>query len=916
MNNITIGWLIVAMASVISTLSLVLSVLGLLHVETDDGALISLIVSGFTMVLGLVISAVVLLTTNFTVAIVCAPLILYLFELVSGIVWVIGIVHRAPAARSGEHTSAMIGIFIINEVAASMCLPIALHYFSSTHGESSPADEEHTIGQAASTLNDSTSERKNSPVDDHVESTSEGNTIKSNHSVPVSKKVSERTLVDQAPLVLLHNQIQLHQHNNSQDSKYTDTLKFKHISEESNQLSVYSDFINESINKKPGEYAHFTSDNWMDSGTKLYSLAFPAEIQSQIVSKKPSMQRKTSFGKFMLTSQSVSSLRRGSYTLTNSKSVPTFFKQNRKLESAIPDNSNPKSTKFVEIESSFRAPPSSSTVLAQEADAGNHLGVEGEVLQENNRPISLIKSTSENSIADIINGRTTLAQERQRSQQEQAIIQDDPVKTELDKSVKRSKSASYVGGHRNKMRRREERWKSINDEKIFLSQVNESLLPSVLKTGESHIMELKRQQEHNSLTNSIPSPSKRSVSEAFVDFPPSELCNDFGEIDDNNVSIYDDEDEENLPNISEFGERQQDADDLSDFKGFTQDTLVLSPEDLDYEDEDVDDLQIPKSATYQTPVWKGAEVEKKQKKSYISLQNWNSNSNSWNEERQRNGSSSNNGVIITVSDGEDNVIEGKTGAGVATRRPPFNMSNRSFSAPSLHTFRDFSSNSNSTTSNADKDQQIATASTDMTSHTFVNKNNNLYLDCKTPPVKTENSSSSSPIKKFFQESPRRFSTVFKRQSRQSLEIDPRVFGHQHNGSVASNAFSLGSTKSNSPKKSLKSLLTKKNVINTHRKNASVPSMSFPLKDKKLDIQSSSWYTTANNYSYEYKMRDPREVADALDRWEMDIHPTPTSGQSRVSSVPSAVIGEYDREKWRTLKALENQESIMLNLNEF
>lgn len=914
MNNISIGWLIVAVALLISTLSLVISVLGLLHVKTDDGALILFIISGFTMVLGFIVSALALLRTNHSAAIICAPLIFYLFELVSGIVWVVGIVHKALTPRAGEHTSAMVGIFIINEVAASICLPIALYYFSSIHGKSLQADEEHTIGQAASTLNESTSEPKESPLDNHVESTSEGNTIQSNHVVPVSKKVSERTLVDQAPLTLLHSQIQLHQHNNSQDSKYMDTVKFKHISEESNQLSVYSDFINESINKKPGEYSHFTSDNWMESGTKLYSLAFPAEYQLQIVNKKPSMQRKTSFGKFMLTLQLVSLLRRGSYTLTNSKSVPTFFKQNKRFESATADNSNTKSTKFVEIESSFRAPPSSNTPLAQEVDGGNHLTVEGESLQEKNRPISLIKSTSENSIADIINGRITLAQKRQEAQQEQAVSSD-PMKTEQDKSVKRSKSASYVGGHRNKLRKREERWKSINDEKIFLLQVNESLLPSVLKSGESHIMELKRQQEHNSFTNSIPSPLKRLVLEAFVDFPPTELCNDFKEIDDDNGSIYEDEDEENLPHISEFGERQLDGDDLSDFKGFTQDTLVLSPEDLDYEDEDVDDLQIPKSASYQSPVWKGPEVEKKQKKSYISLQNWTSNANSWKEERQRNGSSSNNGVLITVSDGEDNVLEGKAGAGVSARRPPFNMLNRSFSAPSLHTFRDFSSNSNSTASNADKDQQIATASTDMTLHTFVNKNSSLYVDCKTPPVKTENSSSSSPIKKFFQESPRRFSTVFKRQSRQSLEIDPRVFGHQHNGSVASNTFSLGSTKSNSPKKSLKSLLTKKNV-NTHRKNASVPSVSFPLKDKKLDIQSSSWYTTANNYSYEYKMRDPREVADALDRWEMDIQPTPTSGQSRVSSVPSAVIGEYDKEKWRTLKALENQESIMLNLNEF
>lgn len=47
--------------------------------------------------------------------------------------------------------------------------------------------------------------------------------------------------------------------------------------------------------------------------------------------------------------------------------------------------------------------------------------------------------------------------------------------------------------------------------------------------------------------------------------------------------------------------------------------------------------------------------------------------------------------------------------------------------------------------------------------------------------------------------------------------------------------------------------------------------------------------------------------NALSFWDLDT--AHSSERSRVSSVPSAVIGEYDREKWRTLKALQNQEKV-------
>jgi hypothetical protein len=223
----------------------------------------------------------------------------------------------------------------------------------------------------------------------------------------------------------------------------------------------------------------------------------------------------------------------------------------------------------------------------------------------------------------------------------------------------------------------------------------------------------------------------------------------------------------------------------------------------------------------------------------------------------------------------------------ARSRPSYNHLHRSLSAPSLHTFRNVSDSSKySETSYID--------SLDETPN-FLNVEMEL-VQCVTP-TEIPNTTNSSPIKKFFHESPRKISNVFRRKStnqRQSVDFDDEIMKHKHSSSTVSNQISLTSfvsSKSGSPKKSLKSFLkthrsaTSQHITN-HKHTSSSPSFSLMTVPPKHRVYS---------------------PAEAIDFWDLDT--TPSSDRSRVSSVPSAVIGEYDKEKWRTLKVLQNQEKL-------
>lgn len=533
------------------------------------------------------------------------------------------------------------------------------------------------------------------------------------------------------------------------------------------------------------------------------------------------------------------------------------------------------------------------------------------------------------------------------------------VNTPKKKSVKRSKSTSCIGDPLTKFKKRQDRWKSIHDEKNFMSTVNESLLPSVLKSGESPIMELKRkqsiipedqlsptvgkrkaskrdmlnttgvQEEPNgsNLSNVNISKSKTTTSE--ISSPCDNRKNSNSVIDRINLEHdFDDSDEENLPYINEFEEPI----DQSNFDTFDQSFLnnEMSPssrrdknvyniingnitkqhipkltEKLNYRDELVGLETMPKSLTSEKFTWN--DNDESQRIRNISLEEWNSNNQLYEEKRSISGSNlilglSGKNLNYSLDDyilpviGKDLKYEDIDNLSDIPSEN-FIVDDIS-SAPSLHTFRQIS-DSSKTSSNKFSETSGMNLNIDNieVNQVFHHENSNIGENIYEATPK-----SSSPIKKFFQTSPKRISSVLKRKAlltkssidekRLSVEfaISKR---HKHSNSEISNQTSFSSvmsSRSPSPKKSIISLV--KNARSSHKKSLSVPST-----------------TLASTLSLSKPM-----VMELHQAWEMDSVLTPN--QSRASSVPSAVIGEYDREKWRTLQALHRNEEIMLTVNSF
>lgn len=813
--------LMAAMLVVIGS-SISLSTLGVVQHHAEDRSLLALIVAGYLVALACAVSMLLVkLTKSHRWVSWAATAMPMAFQLVSGMVWVIQKTSLLNT-RDLHETRAAVGLFIINEVCASMALTIALVVASP---DVSPPDQESALNSSHLTTRPTSAHAvANLHTDKH--------TIDS-HDTAVSKKVSEQTLVD-------HSSKQ-HLHTSSSDSRFADTVKFKRISEHSAEFSAHSDIIRACTNaQKRGTYS---DSNWMGFGTNI--LCTPPPSAS---SRCQSTMLIEGLLLLLLLLLPQNFLRSYSHNLRNSASVPTFFKLMRK-----PDTARSKllvKTSFVEVASKFNLP--TSPMEDENLD---------EIVSDTlTRRVSLIKAPSEQTLAEMAVNCS------QTKRKYHSIELDDP-------QVKRSKSASHVGDSKN--RKREERWRSINDEREFLLQVNESLLPSVLKSGESPIMRIKRQQL-TSFDRHSP-----SLLQPQVDFVPGELAD---------VS----DDEANLPQIGEFGEHQEEP----DFEDFTQDTIVL-PRPIVSCDEELHGLeQIPKSTSFQQSPWN----QNPPTKTLISPLDWEMNSSAWQEHRQRVGSGPNPvGVQITVSMTDKNTPK---------TRPSFTLLNRSFSAPSLHTFGNVSVGSSSSDHPASR-QQTGTISTDLTS-----LSNNQLQHCKTPPVATTPTASSSPVRKFLHGSPKRIRSVFRKlsfsTSRKSLEVEFPNIGHKHNSSVISNAFSLSSSKSGSPKKSIKAFLLR--TPTHHAKNVSEPSFDFYRESEPLQLQASHWHTTPKLYSYKVQDFRPQEPVglDVSDRWNFDLETTPGSDQSRVSSVPSAVIGEYDREKWRTLKALGNRDQHTLS----
>ncbi|KAI5970122.1 hypothetical protein CANMA_000733 [Candida margitis] len=239
-------------------------------------------------------------------------------------------------------------------------------------------------------------------------------------------------------------------------------------------------------------------------------------------------------------------------------------------------------------------------------------------------------------------------------------------------------------------------------------------------------------------------------------------------------------------------------------------------------------------------------------------------------------------------------------------------SNQSECAPSLHTYRKESSNSQITQSsvNVSKDQEQSQAISPYP-----------LPEPTTPPPSNESSAHSknnSPIKKFLTDSPRKIfrssTTTFHQRH------------HNHSSSIASNSYSLMSgvssrSRSSSPKKL-------KSYLKIHKHSLSVPNFAI----NKLSPSQQSNSPLPSPQHSEYFSVNSTKLIEPIDLWEIQTtnftydeaeghsygEPRINDGNgetdgandgSRVSSLPSQAIGEYDREKWRTIKMCKDGETI-------
>lgn len=388
------------------------------------------------------------------------------------------------------------------------------------------------------------------------------------------------------------------------------------------------------------------------------------------------------------------------------------------------------------------------------------------------------------------------------------------------KEVKRSKSTPVLTSKQPTSR------KSIEHEKVFLRSVSQSLLPSVLKQGESPILVLKRQQMKFEETTA--------------------------ESEKNSI---------NLPYIDEFGEE------AVHFPDFDQAEITT-----EQADKYMNGLAIPQSRSQ--PLWKletrcvsGGQVN------HISHDTW--SSHSFLEHRTRSGGNlaagssrnyklrNNSSATLALDDADATfLLPGQVSnidslSDLSSARP---VLYRSMSAPSLHTFRKVSSNEVPQIT-----EQKAFANFDF---------GTVDLTRVCTPTTPINGPTGSPFRRFIKESPKRLTSVFKKRL-MDLTAGP---SHKHSTSVISQ-FSMASSKS-SPRKSIKSLFSGNAAgMQTHRSQASMPAFTLPALVAK--------------------------GSEPIDFWNIDTAPS-SEGPSRVSSVPSDVIGAYDREKWRTLKLFSDE----------
>lgn len=214
---------------------------------------------------------------------------------------------------------------------------------------------------------------------------------------------------------------------------------------------------------------------------------------------------------------------------------------------------------------------------------------------------------------------------------------------------------------------------------------------------------------------------------------------------------------------------------------------------------------------------------------------------------------------------------------------------RSFSAPSLHTYRQVSDSKSRSGSQAlALDDTIVLPDHDSYALYRTQTPPALTLVSEAPSVNT------SPIRKIMSFMKRDL-FLEANASYGGGSIANTASGHKHSESVTASMVSSAtgkSSRSGLPRKSIKNLFTRsqstEQPIRSSFAFAMTPRMS-PQKEPQPLLYSKP------KIPLNFRFQD----------WETDT--LENLDRSRVSSVPSAVIGEYDREKWRTLKVLKQRD---------
>ncbi|RCK65377.1 hypothetical protein Cantr_01038 [Candida viswanathii] len=488
-----------------------------------------------------------------------------------------------------------------------------------------------------------------------------------------------------------------------------------------------------------------------------------------------------------------------------------------------------------------------------------------------------------------INSNLTQLQQNHRpqSQQHSNLLHSSSMNSDIDRSRNISimnidEEANNSNDHNEpidnnsnvKQQMKKQRWKSIHDEKVVLANINESLLPGVLK-----------QQQPSTQSRSQ---SQSQLAELMRPISSGVASEDYGNVLVGLEEIPDFTHDVNQFDINDLNKLRK----ISGYNILPGSSNMVNDENLyhhhhHHHEQAKDDLLLPlKEKTIEN--------------------------------------------IDNLSDV------------VMAKRP--SMLSRSFSAPSvydsqsvapsLYTFRKTPS-----TDDIQQPQEEEELPVTPVTSTHMEK----ALQPTTPPSRKKSiyksqSAKTSPIKKFFQESPKR---VFKsKSSYYHTSTNGHNVNHKHSSSVISNNnYSISSLRSSfssssrsSPKKSF--ISKSSTLLKLHKYSISVP--NFNMNSSFNPPPHSHHHQSGSVHSDRFVFNSSRTLrVEPIDLWDvqttnfdMDSHPLGledvdvdfgeesntskdnSNGEmagSRISSLPSQVFGEYDKEKWMTLKTLQQQQ---------